>query len=767
MTERHAPLVRRRELAPCVRAALGAATLATAGGLNAAGLFLPVGAADDTADIAPPAKSASAAGRVGRFPVPNAPAQLVRIDRRELTAVRDDVESAGAGRMLLNIKDGVRFDMVVEQTTATKWGHTLSGRVAGEGGGFVTLVVHEEAVAGSIWTPGAAYELSYLGGDVHTLRDVTNAPPPICGGASPPASSTLDAYAPQGAGEHNARNRAIATAVADDSVVDILILWTSAREELVGGESSIRSLIDLAIAYTNDAFERSGAFVRLRLLHAERTDYAEEDAFAALAALADPTDGQMDHAHALRDELGADLVSLVYDGAGVAQLRGAFSVSAGAPYVFAHEIGHNLGLLHDRHESQFGLHWLEFGFVPPRGSSFCFSTIMAGWNRCLTGWGVNLQRSEFPFYSSPWRYHPVDGRPLGVSRFSQGTGLDGPANAVLTMSRVAKEIANYRAPVSTAKTPVPRVARPSASKSGETPVDIPDVGLRRRLEQVLKKGQDEVITRGDMESLRELVWEHETKSLRSLAGLEYAVNLESLWVTDGLVSDLSPLSDLASLRHLTVWNHEVSDLGPLSGLQRLTYLSVGGNRVSNLAPLTNLTALTDLNLTNNAVVNIRPLAKINSLRHLTLKWNGIADIAPLLDNAGVGEGDTVILTENPLNHHSREAHIPALQARGVLVTHDWSDPDEEIDIPGEIADPALGEAIRGSLYSPRRPITLDDLAALDVLDGVSLGIEKLSGLQFAVALRQLDLSDNAISDLGPLGELGTLRNVYLDSLLSH
>ena len=335
-------------LKPCVRAALGAATLVTASGLHAAGLFLPVGATDRAVDVAPTATSVSTQRSGQRFPMPRE--RLVRVARHELTAVRDDVQSAGAGRLLLNVRDSVRLDVIVERTTPTKWGYTLSGRVAGGGAGFVTLVVHEEAVAGSIWTPGAAYELNYLGGGVHTLRDVTNAPPLECGGALPSTSSAADATAQQGGwgsahptsevGGHIVGSRANATTVADDSVVDMLILWTPAREEQVGGESSMRSLIDLAIAYTNDAFERSGAFVRLRLLHAERTDYVEEGAGAALDALADPTDGQMDHAHVLRDELGADLVSLVYHGSGMAQLgsvnypsdQAAFSVSYGTPY---------------------------------------------------------------------------------------------------------------------------------------------------------------------------------------------------------------------------------------------------------------------------------------------------------------------------------------------------------------------------------------------------------------------------------------------------
>ena len=156
----------------------GAAAVVAANGLHAAGLFLPAGPASD---VAPVAKAAPA--RRSAAAVPDAWERRVRVARHELAAARADVETAGAGRLLLNVRDGVRLDVAVERTAPTMFGYSLSGRVVGgggAGGGFVTLVVHDEAVAGSIWTPDSAYELSYLGGGVHALRDVTNAPPVEC-----------------------------------------------------------------------------------------------------------------------------------------------------------------------------------------------------------------------------------------------------------------------------------------------------------------------------------------------------------------------------------------------------------------------------------------------------------------------------------------------------------------------------------------------------------------------------------------------------------
>ncbi len=415
------------------RFAFGAIALGLAGGIHAAGLFLPVGPAGADGGVAPAARPDPA--RQGASTVSDAWERRVRIARHELTAARADVETAGAGRLLLNVRDGVRLDVVVERTAPTRWGYSLSGRVVGGGAGFATLVVHEEAVAGSIWTPDSAYELTYLGGGVHALRDVTSAQPVECAGA---LSSEL-----------SAADGAVAGGADDGSVVDVLVVWTPAAEEAAGGEAQVLSRIDMTIAYTNDAFERSGAFVQLNLVGAERVDYLERDWDTDLARLASPDDGHMDNVHARRNALGADLVQLrgVWQqgrGArGKAVLNGAFSAVFSSPgtavpnRVVAHEFGHNFGIGHERGEftgtSQTGTY--NHGVTTDK----CQATIMSYGAGC----GGGRYSIDVPYYGSPWRYGP-GGRVLGVSRFSKARGLHGPADAVLTLDRNRHRVANFR-----------------------------------------------------------------------------------------------------------------------------------------------------------------------------------------------------------------------------------------------------------------------------------------------------------------------------------
>jgi len=372
----------------------------------------------------------------------NAPKErLVRIARNELASVRDRVASRGAGRLLLNVDANLELGVAVERTSPTRWGYSLSGRIDDPTVGFLTLVVHDEAVAGAIWTPDASYEIVHLGRGVHAVREVADNVHQ-CGGAV----SAADAPPTVSSEKTPARD--------EDAVVDVLFVWTPQREEKSGGPEAVRAEIELAVAYTNDAFERSGAFVSLNLVGAEPApDYEKPEVgedgllkrIVELGRLADPSDGHMDAVHRWRDDLGADLVSLATDAGGIAILGEAFSVAGRSPGSVAHEFGHNFGLDHERSQWASGFSVglpgdYGHGYVALRDSR-CTPTIMAYGELCFER-GARL--FYFPVFSSPAVFHPADGAPLGMSRFSGRRGADGPADAVLHLNRASSTIANFK-----------------------------------------------------------------------------------------------------------------------------------------------------------------------------------------------------------------------------------------------------------------------------------------------------------------------------------
>ena len=152
--------------------------------------------------------------------------------------------------------------------------------------------------------------------------------------------------------------------------------------------------------------------------------------------------------------------------------------------------------------------------------------------------------------------------------------------------------------------------------------------------------------------------------LVALAGL---TKLESLNLLGNHITDLRPLAGLVNLWNLDLSHNQISDLSPLAGLVNLLYLDLSHNQISDLSPLAGLVNLRDLDLSGNEISDLSPLAGLVQLERLDLEDNKIVDIQPLLDNIGIGAGDLIILKKNQLSDISRNQHIPALEARGVVV----------------------------------------------------------------------------------------------------
>ena len=225
-------------------------------------------------------------------------------------------------------------------------------------------------------------------------------------------------------------------------------------------------------------------------------------------------------------------------------------------------------------------------------------------------------------------------------------------------------------------------------------VDIPDSNLRTAIEKALGKASGVTITTEDMANLT--VLRALFANISDLTGLEHATNLTLLTLSDNSISDISPLAGLNNLAELYLSDNSISDISPLAGLNNLIWLELHNNSISDLSPLKGLNNLISLELSDNSISDISPLAGLNNLRilglsgnsisdispvaglinliELSLENNSISDISPLVANAGLGSGDTVSVSENPLNHASINTHIPALQSRGVEVYFDALEP---------------------------------------------------------------------------------------------
>ena len=206
----------------------------------------------------------------------------------------------------------------------------------------------------------------------------------------------------------------------------------------------------------------------------------------------------------------------------------------------------------------------------------------------------------------------------------------------------------------------------------ENDVNIPDANLRAVVADSLGKARDALITRTEMATLTEL--ESHDADIRNLTGLQFAANLESLWLTYNPLSDLTPLCDLTSLRVLVLYGNSIANLVPLSGLENLTDVHLNDNRISDLSPLAALTNLTSLTLGGNEVSDVSALASLINLETLALFRNAISNISGLSGLINLTELD---LADNTISDVSA---ISGLTKLNVLNLGDNTIPDCSSDL---------------------------------------------------------------------------------------
>lgn len=139
--------------------------------------------------------------------------------------------------------------------------------------------------------------------------------------------------------------------------------------------------------------------------------------------------------------------------------------------------------------------------------------------------------------------------------------------------------------------------------------------------------------------------------IKSLKGLEYAVNMKYFMLPENHVTDISPLAnmkklksvelrgnkikDLTPLESLTeletvdVSNNQISDIKALSEKSKLERLYLSGNNISDLTPLEKSFALKELNVTDNKITTIETVKGFLSLEYFGFSNNRVKDILPL------------------------------------------------------------------------------------------------------------------------------------------
>ncbi len=248
---------------------------------------------------------------------------------------------------------------------------------------------------------------------------------------------------------------------ANPVVINIMVVYTPSARTLWGGTASIEAAITTAISNMNIANVNSGVNpgITFNLAHAAEVDYTESGSTSTdLIRLANGSDDFMDNVQLMRTTFQADLVSLVVGsptstcGIGYVNTSSTnYTASAGynvvvyncvvSNYSMAHELGHNMGLRHDRYVDLSNTpcahhhgYVNQAAFVPGASSTKRWRTILAYNDQCAAS-GFNCNRLNY--WANPLVSRNFD--PMGIA-FDQPN----PADEVYGINRFACVVASFQ-----------------------------------------------------------------------------------------------------------------------------------------------------------------------------------------------------------------------------------------------------------------------------------------------------------------------------------
>ena len=257
-------------------------------------------------------------------------------------------------------------------------------------------------------------------------------------------------------------------------------------------------------------------------------------------------------------------------------------------------------------------------------------------------------------------------------------------------------------------------------------VNIPDANLRTAIAAHLGKEEGAQITRADMERLHHL--NAERRDIRTLTGLEFAVNLERLELRHNAIANLAPLAGLVALDNIKLRDNQISDITPLAQLINIEWLGLEENAITDLTPLASIGKLDAVGVSHNPVSDLTPISGMFHLRRLILDECAISDISPLAGLIGLEElglDGNAISDLTPLAGLTRLGHLDLRN--------------------NSIADLAPLAGLTQLWHIGLEGNLIADLAPL-------AGLTNLEGL---------GLSNNVISDISPLANLKELRGIWI------
>ncbi len=404
--------------------------------------------------------------------------QQVQIKFEQIDVLNEAINKSRPASLLFNLFDDANFVISIDKRIESSLtGYTLFGRLENQLG-QMTLVVNGDIVAGTLQTPNATYRiLTAPDKKSYIIQEIDSSALPS--GAEPLTPSFPTDRSDRSTQPSSSLNK------EDGSRIDVAIFYTPLARQAVGGHDQIETLIDLMVAETNQAYIDSDVNQRIFAVTKEEVEYNEQEQTNPpddktddkkkmtltvsqqnpniLRRLRDPSDGFMDKVHIRRDELKADIVHLISvfteSRCGLAYILDPNSDISADPNLafgytvvycpssfFAHELGHNMGLLHDRYiYSALPSPNYNYGYVnqkifdelsPPADAKW--RTIMSYPDQCVQEGGFYCE-VIMRFSNANQIYN---GDPLGT--LDESNLRVGPAHAQNILNQTKVILANFR-----------------------------------------------------------------------------------------------------------------------------------------------------------------------------------------------------------------------------------------------------------------------------------------------------------------------------------
>jgi hypothetical protein len=358
---------------------------------------------------------------------------------------------------------------------AVKWAQsdvsqTFVAGAAVNADGDASLTVVGETMAGRIVADGRMFVVRRLAGSAyHFVGEVDQSTAPPFGDPLPPPAG--EAAPPLPAGEQRDTNQ----------FVDVMVVYTPAARTQAGGVGAITAELTAAINSANVGLANAAVTHRFRLVHSAEVAYTETgDMNTTLARLRSTNDGFMDNVLPLRNQYRADLVELLSTDSnycGLGYLMGPSSVNTGfetsgysvslwycanAYLATAHEMGHNMGLHHDRP-------W-AVGYGDP-SFPYAYGYAVSGVARDIMAYEFSCSPScpTRTIYSTPLFNFPGTAVKAGTANEDNARALNGTSTAV----------ANFRQLACTFTSPATTASYSSGGGSGSVSVTANDATCPR------------------------------------------------------------------------------------------------------------------------------------------------------------------------------------------------------------------------------------------------------------------------------------------------